>query len=463
MEDKNAFLGKEPIGKLLFKLSVPTLAAQIINMLYNIVDRIYIGRMPGDGDLALTGIGVCLPIIMVVSAFACLVGSGGAPRASIFLGQKDHESAEKTLGTCFAMQIIISIVLTTILLIWNRDLLMIFGSSEKTIGYAEAYMNIYAIGTIFVQLTLGMNAFITAQGFAKTGMFTVLIGAVLNIVLDPIFIYVLHMGVRGAALATIISQCVSCIWAVGFLMSKRSALRILPKNIRLNFKLLIPCLTLGMATFVMQASESAIIVCFNSSLQRYGGDLAVGSMTILSSVLQFAMLPLQGFGQGAQPISSYNYGAGNAKRVKKTFHLLLTVSMIYSVTLWALVMLFPGTFAAAFSDKPELIAYTETTLRIYCAALVLFGAQTACQLTFVSLGSAKSSILVAVVRKFVLLLPLIYLMPHLMADKALAVFTAEPVADVLAVSFTVILFTFQFRKSMKMLEQRNQNSPASLA
>ena len=448
MEDKNSFLGTEPIGKLLFRLSIPTLAAQIINMLYNIVDRIYIGRMPVDGKLALTGVGVCLPIIMIVSAFAFLVCSGGAPRASIFLGLKDRESAEKTLGTCFAMQIVISVVLTTILMIWNRDLLMLFGASEDTIGYAVSYMNIYAVGTIFVQLTLGMNTFITAQGFAKTGMLTVLIGAVLNIALDPLFIYTFDLGVRGAALATILSQCVSCVWAVGFLMSKRSSLRIKAKTVRLNWKLLAPCISLGMATFVMQASESVIVVCFNSSLQRYGGDLAVGSMTILSAVMQFVLLPLQGLGQGAQPISSYNYGAGKIDRVRKTFRLLLAVSLIYSVSLWALVMGFPKIFASAFSSDQELIDYTAVTLRIYSGGLLLLGAQMACQMTFVALGCAKSSILVAVVRKFGLLLPLIYLMPHLMSDKAMGVFTAEPVADVLAVTFTVILFAFQFRRAL---------------
>lgn len=452
MEDKNAFLGTEPIGKLLLKLATPALAAQIINMLYNIVDRIYIGHMPGDSDLALTGVGVCLPIIMIVSAFAALISSGGAPRASIFLGQKDPDSAEKTLGSCLTLQLIISAVLTIVLLIWNRDLLLTFGASENTIDYATDYMNVYAIGTLFVQLTLGMNAFITAQGFAKTSMLTVLIGAICNIVLDPLFIYVFDMGVQGAALATILSQGISCGWVLIFLCGKKTTLRIKKENLKPRKDLLLPCITLGLAPFIMQSSESVISVCFNSSLLRYGGDVAVGTMTILTSIMQFALLPLNGLGQGAQPISSYNFGARNVGRVKKTFRLLLTVSLIYSAALWGCLMVFPEVFVRIFTPKEELVSFATGALRIYCAVLCIFGIQIACQMTFISIGNAKSSIIVAVVRKFVLLLPLIYLMPALMADKAMAVYTAEPVADLLAVSFTAILFTFQFKKAMKNLQ-----------
>ena len=298
-ENSKEFLRREPLGKLLFKLALPTVAAQLINMLYNIVDRIYIGHIPDIGASALTGVGVCMPLILIVSAFAALVGYGGSPRASVFMGRKDKDSAEKTLGNCFVLQILLSVILTAVLLIWNRDLLMAFGASEKTIGYAVDYMNIYAVGTIFVELTLGMNAFITAQGFAKTGMLSVLIGAVANIILDPIFIFGLGMEVRGAALATILSQALSCLWVVSFLCGKRTFLRIRKKNLRLAPKVIGPCVALGAATFIMQASESVISVCFNSSLQNYGGDIAVGAMTILTSVMQFAMLPLQGLGQGA--------------------------------------------------------------------------------------------------------------------------------------------------------------------
>ena len=453
-QENKEFLRTEPLGKLLLKLALPTVAAQLINMLYNIVDRIYIGHIPGIGATALTGVGVCMPLIMIVSAFAALVGYGGAPRASIFMGKKDKESAEKTLGNCFTLQIVISILLTAVLLIWNRDLLMAFGASENTIEYAVSYMNIYALGTIFVELTLGMNAFITAQGFAKTGMLSVLIGAVTNIILDPIFIFGFDMDVRGAALATIISQALSCIWVVSFLCGKKTFLKIKRKNLGLVPKIIMPCLALGVATFIMQASESIISVCFNSSLQKYGGDIAVGAMTILTSVMQFAMLPLQGLGQGAQPIISYNYGAGDAGRVRAAFKLLLKVSLGYAVLLWALVMLFPGGFAAMFTSDAQLMEYTKMALRIYMAAMFLMGIQMACQMTFSALGKATESIVVAVMRKFVLLIPLIYIMPQILKEnQTMAVYMAEPIADTIAVTFTAILFAVQFKKTMKSIEK----------
>ncbi|MED9821277.1 MAG: MATE family efflux transporter [Christensenellales bacterium] len=448
----NAFLGTEPVGRLLLRLSVPTVAAQLINMLYNIVDRIYIGHMPGSGNLALTGVGVCMPIIMFVSAFAALIGAGGAPRASIFMGQGDQESAEKTLGGCFSLQTLVSLLMTALLLLFAKPMLMTFGASENTIGYAVEYMRIYALGTAFVQLTLSMNAYITAQGFAKTGMLTVLIGALLNIALDPLFIFGLNMGVRGAALATIISQGVSCIWVISFLCSKKSTIRIKRQNLRIHRKVVLPCIALGAAPFIMQASESVISVCFNSTLLRYGGDVAVGAMTILTSVMQFAMLPLQGLAQGAQPITSFNYGARNVARVKQTFRQLLTVSLIYSVSLWAVIQLFPQGFAALFATDATLLAFAARALRIYCGALFMFGIQIACQMTFVAIGYAKSSIIVAVMRKFVLLLPLIYIMPLFVADKTMGVYMAEPVADMLAVLFTAVLFRSQFKKAIASMQ-----------
>ena len=331
MDKSKDFLGSAPLGKLLFKLAIPTVIAQLVNMLYNIVDRIYIGHMPEVGDLALTGVGVCMPVIMIVSAFAALVGSGGAPRASIFMGKGDTDKAEKTLGGCFALQIIVSIILTSVLLIWNRDFLLAFGASENTIKYATDYMGIYAIGTIFVQLTLGMNAFITAQGFTRISMMSVIIGAISNIILDPVFIYGFDMGVKGAALATVVSQAASCVWVLSFLFGKKTLLKIKKENLFVSYKLILPCIALGSATFVMQASESVISICFNSSLLKYGGDIAVGAMTILVSVMQFAMLPLMGIAQAAQPILSYNFGAKNAERVKKTFKLLLITCLIYSL------------------------------------------------------------------------------------------------------------------------------------
>ena len=452
MNQDKTFLGTEPIGKLLRQLAIPTVIAQMVNMLYNIVDRIYIGHIPGDGDLALTGVGVCLPLILIVSAFAALVASGGAPRASIYMGRQDHETAERILGGCFALQICISAVLTAVLLLWSRDLLLAFGASDNTIGYAADYMRIYAIGTVFVQMTLGLNAFITAQGFAQIGMRTVLIGAVSNIVLDPIFIFAMGMGVKGAALATILSQGISCVWVLRFLTGPKTLLRLKKEYIRPAPKLILPCVALGTATFIMQASESVISVCFNSSLLKYGGDIAVGAMTILSSVMQFAMLPLQGIAQGAQPILSFNYGARNSARVRETFRLLLKTCLIYSVTLWAVIQLFPRLFVGLFNTA--LVDYAATPLRVYCAVLFLFGIQLACQMTFVSIGYAVCSIIVAVLRKFVLLIPCIYLLPHLFADQTMAVFLAEPVADAIAVTSTAILFAFQFKKAMRKLDEQ---------
>lgn len=455
-EDKD-FLGKEPVGRLLWKLALPTVTAQLINMLYNIVDRIYIGHIPEVGEAALTGVGVCMPLIMIVTAFAAFAAYGGAPRASIFMGKGDHEAAEKTLGNGFVIQFIISILLTAALLIGNRDFLMAFGASENTIAYGVEYMNIYALGTIFVQMTLGMNVFITAQGFAKTGMLSVLIGAVANIILDPIFIFGFHMGVAGAAWATIISQAMSCVWVLLFLCGKKTHLKLRIKNLRLRAGIVLPSLALGLSTFIMQASESVISVCFNSSLQSYGGDIAVGAMTILTSVMQFAMLPLQGLGQGAQPIISYNYGARNPDRVKAAFKLLLKASLVYSTLLWACVMILPQAFAAMFTNSPALMAFTKSALRIYMACLLLFGIQVACQMTFTSLGNAKASILVAVMRKFILLIPLIYIMPRLLpADKTTAVYLAEPAADFIAVTFTAIFFAFQFKKALRQISGKDE-------
>lgn len=450
MDNNKDFLGTQPIGGLLLKLALPTVAAQLINMLYNIVDRMYIGHIKDVGALALTGVGVCMPLIMIISAFAALVGNGGAPRASIYMGKKDTDTAQKILGNCFSLQIILSIILTIILLIGNKTFLLAFGASENTISYAVNYMNIYAIGTIFVQLTLGMNAFITAQGFAKTGMLSVLIGAVANIVLDPVFIFGMNMGVRGAALATIISQTLSCIWVLSFLFGKKTFLKIKPENLRLHAKIILPCVALGSSLFIMQASESIISVCFNSSLLKYGGDIAVGAMTILTSVMQFAMLPLQGLGQGAQPIMSYNYGAKNNDRVRKTFRLLLKVSFGYSIVLWAIVMLLPQMFAMMFTSDNALLSFTSQALRIYMASMFMFGIQIACQMAFNALGKAKDSIIVAVMRKFILLIPLIYIMPAIFkANQTNAVYMAEPVADFIAVCFTAILFAFEFKKAMK--------------
>ena len=455
MSRRNVDLGSGSVGKLLFSLAVPTITSQIVNMLYNLVDRVYIGHMqPVEtvGKLALTGVGVCLPIIMVISAFAALMAFGGAPRASIAEGRGDLKESERIMGNSFTMLVAVSVVLTVVFLVFAEPMLRIFGASDNTIGYALNYMRIYALGTIFVQVTLGMNAFITAQGFAQIGMRTVLIGAVANILLDPLFIFALGMGVRGAALATVLSQALSCAWVLRFLTGEKTLLRLKRETLRLQPRLILPCVALGLSAFVMQASESVISVCFNTSLLKYGDDIAVGAMTILSSVMQFAMLPLQGIAQGAQPILSFNYGARNSARVRETFRLLLKTCLIYSVTLWAVIQLFPRLFVGLFNTA--LVDYAATPLRVYCAALFLFGIQLACQMTFVSIGYAVCSIIVAVLRKFVLLIPCIYLLPHLFADQTMAVFLAEPVADAIAVTSTAILFAFQFKKAMRKLDEQ---------
>lgn len=457
MNRQNVDLGSGKVSRLLFSLALPTITSQIVNMLYNLVDRVYIGHMqPVDtvGKLALTGVGVCLPIIVVISAFAALLAMGGAPRASIQEGRGNARESERIMGNCFTMLVMASLVLTAVLQLFGRDLLLLFGASENTIDYAAAYMGIYSLGTVFVQVTLGMNAYITAQGFTTVSMRTVLIGAGLNIVLDPIFIFVLDMGVRGAALATILSQAVSAAWVLRFLTGNRSKWRLRRENLRPRASVVGPCLALGLAPFIMQSTESLIAVCFNSSLLKYGGDLAVGAMTVLTSIMQLAMMPLQGLTQGAQPIVSYNYGARNPQRVREAFRCLLLACVTYSLTLWALVQLMPRMFAGIFTPDPELRSYAAWALRIYMGATGIFGVQIACQQTFIALGNAKTSLFLAVLRKIILLIPLVYILPHFFADKVFAVFLAEPVADLLAVCTTAGMFAVQFKKSMAELERQ---------
>ena len=446
MNQDKTFLGTEPIGKLLRQLAIPTVIAQLVNMLYNIVDRIYIGHIPGDGDLALTGVGVCLPLILIVSAFAALVASGGAPRASIYMGKQDHDTAEKILGGCFALQLAVSAVLTAVLLLWSRDLLLAFGASENTIGYAASYMQIYAVGTVFVQLTLGLNAFITAQGFAKIGMRTVLIGAVANIVLDPIFIYGLHMGVRGAALATILSQGLSCIWVLRFLTGPKTLLRLKKENVRFRPALILPCVALGTATFIMQASESVISVCFNSSLLKYGDDIAVGAMTILSSVMQFAMLPLQGIAQGAQPITSYNYGARQYSRVREAYRKAIVAASVICCIAFVCFQLFPRPIVALFdpSGSEEYFQFAERYFRIYMFMTLANAFQPITANFFTSIGKAKRGALIALTRQVIFLIPLILIFPLFLGIDG--VMYAGPIADSAAVVVALALVTREMKR-----------------
>lgn len=449
-------LGTANVKTLLKQLAFPAITAQVVNVLYNVVDRMYIGHIPDIGALALTGVGVCMPIIMLISAFAALVSMGSAPRSSVLMGRGNNEEAHYTLGNSFIMLIIIALVLTVFFRIFAESILLAFGASENTIGYAMDYMRIYTLGTIFVQFALGLNAFITAQGFAKISMATVVIGAAINIILDPIFIFGFHMGVKGAALATIISQAVSAIWVLRFLTGKKTLLKLQKKYFRLRASVVGPCLLLGMSPFIMQATESAISVCFNSSLYRYGGDIAVGSMSILTSIMMFSMLPLQGLSQGAQPITGFNFGAGNADRVRQTFRLLLRYSVCYSTVLWAVCMVFPRLIPSMFTNNGELLDYTAWALRYYLAMAAVFGVQLSCQQTFIAIGNAKTSLFLAVYRKIILLIPLIYIMPAILEQKDRAVFLAEPVADCIAVTTTAIMFAYQFKKAMKKLENAKQ-------
>ena len=443
---KEVDLGNGSVGRLLIRLALPAIAAQVVNVLYNLVDRMYIGHLANVGAAALTGVGVTFPLITVISAFAALVSMGGAPRASIMMGADHNDMAEHILGNCTFALIVVATVLTAFISFYGKSVLLMFGASENTVVYAWQYMQIYCLGTIFVQLALGLNAFINAQGFTMTGMLTVLIGAVINIVLDPIFIFVLGMGVRGAALATIISQGISSAWVVLFLTSRRSVLRIRLRYMKAEPKILGPAIALGISPFVMQFTESALNICFNTSLLRYGGDIAVGAMTILNSVMHFAWLPLNGLCQGAQPITSFNYGAGKFDRIRSVFKILLVSCVSLATLLWLISEFATGLPVAIFTRDPELTAAAKWALRIYIFSFPLMGIQTACQHTFISLGNARASTFVALLRKVFLLIPFIYILPMFFEDKVFAVFLAEPIADCMSATTASVLFYLFFRK-----------------
>ncbi|MGN1147538.1 MAG: MATE family efflux transporter [Lachnospiraceae bacterium] len=447
-EDNNK-LGTQPVGKLLFSLALPAIAAQVINLLYNVVDRIYIGHIPGEGSLALTGVGVTFPVLMLISAFAALIGFGGAPRASIAMGRQEKDNAEEILGNCVMTLILLAVTLTILFFVFAEPILYAFGASEDTIGYAYDYMRIYVLGTIFVQMTTGLNAFITSQGFATVAMKTVMIGAGINLVLDPVFIFGFSMGVKGAAIATVFSQAVSAIWVLVFLSGKKTYLRIKKKYLKIKPSVIGPVLALGVSPFIMQATESLLSISFNTSLLKYGGDMAVGAMTILSSVMQAAMMPIQGLSQGMTPIVSYNYGAGKMERVRKAFLLTLAACLGYTFLLWSVAMAAPQLLARIFTPDEALIQYCSWAMRIYMAGICIFGAQSACQQTFVAMGKAVHSLFLAVLRKLILLIPLIYILPVFIEDKVFAVFLAEPVSDILAVATTVTVFRLTVWKMMK--------------
>ena len=447
-------LGKGKIGKLLFSLAAPAIVAQLVNVLYNIVDRIFIGRMD-NGEMAMAGVGVAFPILIIISAFSALIGAGGAPICAIKMGEKNNDEAEKIMSNGFSMLIITGIILTVGFFIFKEPILWAFGASEATIGYATDYLSIYLLGTVFVQIALGMNPYINTQGFAKIGMYTVMIGAAINIVLDPIFIFVFGLGVKGAALATILAQIVSAIWVLFFLFGKKSTLKIRKKYLIPRAEVILPTIALGSAPFIMQSTESLVLISLNTRLAAYGGDLVVGAMTIMSSIMQIVMLPLQGLTQGAQPIISYNYGAKQIDRVKKTFKLTLITCLLYTSIMFLALMIFPSIFVSIFNKNPEIIEITSWCIRIYFAGIFIFGAQVACQQTFLALGQAKISLFLALLRKVVLLVPLIYILPSFFTNKVMGVLIAEPVADILATLTTITCFTIFYRKTLKNMGDRS--------
>lgn len=451
MEDKNA-LGTAPVGRLMWKLAVPAVAAQLINALYNIVDRMYIGHMGSEGDLALTGLGVAFPILMFISALSALAGMGGGSRAAIRMGEGDVHGAEAILGGCTALLLVLAAGSMALFQVFREPLLLLFGASEYTLPYASGYLSVYLWGTVSVLLAMGLNNFITAQGFASFSMLTVVIGAVCNILLDPVFIFGLRMGVRGAALATVLSQTVSALWVLAFLVGKRTQLKLRIRHLRLRASILLPVVAIGVSPFIMQSTESLVTISFNSSLRSFGGDVYVGAMTIASSVMQVGTMPFMGLAQGAQPIIGFNYGAGNLERVRRAFRLLFLCGVCYSIVVFALVELFPETFIAIFNRKPELVEAARHTLRVYFGGMFLMGVQFSCQQTFVALGEAKISLFLALLRKIILLIPLIFILPRFLPDKVFAVWLAEPIADLCAALTTGTIFFLRFPRILKRRE-----------
>ena len=452
MEDKkqNSYLGTAPISKLIWKMAPPTIIAQLVNLLYNIVDRIYIGHIENVGAIALTGVGLVTPILMIVTAFAMLASAGGASRSAIAMGQGNREEADRILGNCFTLLLIFAAFLTVTLLSFAEPLMMLFGASENTLPYALQYMRIYCCGSIFVLITMGLNPFLNAQGFSGFSMLTTILGAVTNIALDPIFIFALDMGVSGAAIATVISQSVSAIFVFWFLTKgKKSILKLRLPAMRLKASVVGPVLGLGVSAFVMVATEGILSISFNSSLSKFGGDLSVGAMTIITSCSQLISMPTQGLVQGCLPIISFNFGAGNKDRVKKCFRIILTCAAAYTTLFCAATLLMPQVFVRIFNNDAALVQHTAWAMRIYMAGIFSLGFQMTCQQTFMALGQAKVSLLLACLRKLVLLIPLIFILPLFFQNKVMAVFLAEPFSDVIAAAVTVTVFFGRFDRILK--------------
>ena len=444
MQDKEKKMATEAIGKLMISMAVPSIIAQIINILYSIVDRIYIGHIKGVGMEALTGVGVTFPIITLISAFSAFVGAGGAPLAAIWLGKGDRKRAEKILGNGVTLLVFFTVILMAFFYAFQKPLLYLFGASDATIGYAVSYISIYLAGTIFVELALGLNAFIISQGQSRTAMMAVLLGAASNIILDPIFIFALGMGVKGAAYATVISQALSALWTVGFLISRKSSLTIKWQAMKPDFPVIGNVMALGISPFIMRATESLISIVLNNGLQKYGGDIYVGSLTIMQSVMQMYSAPLGGFTQGVQPIISYNFGAGNFDRVKKLYRSMITVCFLFAAMATVLVMIFPGFFAGMFTNDVQLIALVEKMMPIFMCGMLIFGLQQGIQPTFLALGQAKLSLFIAIFRKVILLVPLALVLP--LKFGVMGIYYAEPVSDVLSAVTATVLFLLNIKK-----------------
>ena len=439
-------MGTGDVKKLMLQLMIPAVVAQVVNLLYNIVDRIYIGHIADIGASALTGVGLFTPILMLINAFAMLIGAGGAPRTAIALGQGNREDAEKIIGNSCTMLLGFAVVLTIGFYAFAPGLLRLFGASDATLPYAVTYSRIYILGTVFVLIVMGMNNFITAQGFAKISMLTTVIGAVINIVLDPILIFGFGMGVQGAAIATVLSQAVGACWIIRFLTGEKTNLKLRKEYMKVEKDIIMPVMALGISSFVMLSTESLLSISFSSSLARYGGDLAVGAMTVITSTSQLCTLPLQGICQGGQPVMSFNFGAGKKDRVKQAFGFQLKLCAGYTAIFWLVMMLIPGAVAGIFTSNSELITYTTWAMRIYMAGIFSMGFQIACQQSFMALGQAKVSLMLACLRKIILLIPLIFILPMFMLDKVFGVFLAEPVSDVLAAAVTTATFFTRFDK-----------------
>ena len=445
-------LSQGSVKKWLLQLALPAVLAQLVNLLYNIVDRIYIGHIPEIGAAALTGVGLFTPLLMLLSAFAMLIGSGGAPLAAISMGKGDHKKAEAIMGNCLTVLVLLSVILTAVFYCFAPRMLTFFGASPDTLPYALEYARIYIAGSICVLMVMGMNPFITTQGFAKISMLTTVIGAVINIILDPVFIFLFDLGVRGAALATVLSQLVSAVWILRFLSSQKTILKLKKEHLRLKASIILPCFGLGVSTFVMLSTESLLSISFTGSLARYGTDFDVGAMTVLNSLAMLISMPLSGLCQGAQPLLSYNYGAGETNRVKEAFYTVFAVCVGYSTLFWLALTLWPELFAGMFTSDAQLLQRAVWAMGIYFICVFSYGFQTCCQQSFVALGQAKVSLLLACLRKIVLLIPLIFILPQFLQNKVFAVFLAEPISDVIAAAVTTTVFLLRFNRILSKKE-----------